>query len=90
MPKAKATSRRVTKKTSVSLSKEILPRAFARARALGFKNSFSAYIEKLIADDLKAEPISSSPVSVDESALSLTKKAVRRISGSDLPFDGTT
>ena len=41
-----------TKKTSVSLSRELLPKALKRAESLGFKRSFSAYLERLIERDL--------------------------------------
>lgn len=39
-------------KTSISLDAELMVRAERRAAALGFANSFSAYIAKLIRDDV--------------------------------------
>lgn len=39
-------------KTSISLSPEVATAAAKRARELGFENSFSAYIQKLIREDL--------------------------------------
>jgi hypothetical protein len=39
-------------KTSISLDPDLAERAEQRAAALGFSTSFSAYVAKLIADDL--------------------------------------
>jgi len=39
---------------SLSIEPELLERARQRARKLGFKNSFSAYVQLLIEEDLKA------------------------------------
>lgn len=39
-------------KTSISLEPDLALRAQARAKALGFRQSFSAYVAKLIEDDL--------------------------------------
>ena len=43
--------RKATFKTSVSIRKDLYQRAEARAKELGFENSFSAYVSKLITDD---------------------------------------
>lgn len=45
-----------TKKTSISLDPSLENRAKQRADELGFANSFSAYIAKLIRDDLATNP----------------------------------
>lgn len=39
-------------KTSISLEPDLAQRAVERAAALGFGNSFSAYVAKLIRDDI--------------------------------------
>lgn len=38
--------------TSVSLTPEMKKKALARARSLGFRNSLSAYIQRLIEKDI--------------------------------------
>lgn len=43
-------------KTSISLAPDIVKQAEERAKELGFENSFSAYIQKLIREDLEANP----------------------------------
>lgn len=45
-------------KTSISLAPEIAKLAEERAKELGFENSFSAYIQKLIREDLEREATS--------------------------------
>ena len=45
-------SKRTHKKVSVSFQPGQHPAAKARAKELGFKNSFSAYVQKLIDDDI--------------------------------------
>lgn len=54
MPRAKnRRPGRSTVNTSLSLAPDFLEQAKARARELGFENSFSAYVAKLIRDDLR-------------------------------------
>jgi hypothetical protein len=43
-------------KTSISLDADLMAKAERRADALGFGNSFSAYIAKLIRDDVASRP----------------------------------
>jgi hypothetical protein len=43
------------KNTSVGMSPALKEKALKRAIALGFENSFSAYVNKLISDDLRRE-----------------------------------
>lgn len=49
----KRKSNRKFHKVSVSLNPETLPAAKKRAQKLGFTNSFSAYVQKLVDDDLE-------------------------------------
>jgi hypothetical protein len=45
-----------TKKTSISIDPTLAARALRRAAQLGFQNSFSAYVAKLIREDLERNP----------------------------------
>ncbi len=47
--------KRTTEKISVSFQKDVLRKATERAKQLGFINSFSAYLQKLVSDDLGIE-----------------------------------
>jgi hypothetical protein len=46
-------SRKTTVKVSVSMPKPTFEKADKRAKKLGFQNSFSAYVTKLINDDVE-------------------------------------
>lgn len=43
------------KQVSISITPELLKRAHARAEQMGFGNSFSAYVAKLIRNDLAGD-----------------------------------
>lgn len=45
-----------TQKTSISLPASVIASAKERAAECGFENSFSAYVAKLIKDDLARNP----------------------------------
>lgn len=50
-------------KTSISLEPGLAARADARAKRLGFENSFSAYVQRLIREDLEHEQATAAKLS---------------------------
>lgn len=79
---------RTHKTVAISLRPELQADALARAKELGFQNSFSAYVAKLIADDLASQQpavLRDAPITVERVADQVLADAVAQAHTEESP-----